>query len=192
MGVFGRVGRVAVAVALACSASLASAKQDVLHEDVPETGSNIAKVAMTWPVSISSTYAELAPDERAMVRADYINLGANDEPPYPLYGMKSVLYDMQTIRLGTTDDGHVTLVVRIDASGKPRGFAVLRAPDLGVATVFGWVLMRQSFKPAMCAGQACEGDYVFRYDFAHRRPTQFVVNWNEQLWATFAPRGPGL
>ncbi|HEY2628198.1 MAG TPA: hypothetical protein VGI57_03690 [Usitatibacter sp.] len=189
MGVFGRV---AIAVALAGMASLAWGKQDVMHEDVPETGSNISRVAMTWPVSINSTYAELAPDERDMVRADYLNLGANDEPPYPLYGMKAVLHDMQSIRIGTTDDGKIALVVRIDATGKPRAFAVLKAPDVGVATVFGWVLMRSSFKPAMCGGQACEGDYVFRYDFSHRRPSNFIVDWNEQLWASFARPGPGL
>jgi hypothetical protein len=183
--IMGVSGRVAVAVALLGAASLAWARPDALYEDVPETGSNIAKVAMTWPVSIASTYAELTPDERSLVRSDYLNLGANDEPPYPLYGVKAVLQDMQTIRIGSTDDGRVSLVVRVDASGKPRAFAILKAPDVGVATVFGWVLMRSSFKPAMCGGQACEGDYIFRYDFAHRRPTQFVVDWNEQLWASF-------
>jgi len=180
----GIMGRVAIAAAIAFTATAAWA--DVLYEDVPETGSNIPRVAMRWPVTISSTYAELSPGERAVVRGDYVSLGANDEPPYPLYGMKPVLLDMQAIRIGATDDGKITLVVRVDPAGKPRGFAILRAPDEGVAKVFGWVLMHSAFKPAMCAGQACEGDYVFRYDFAHRRPSNFVVDWNEQLWASFA------
>lgn len=187
MGVVGRAGMVA---GLVCAATLAWGKQDVLREDVPETGSNISRVAMTWPVTLNSTYSELAPDERALVRSDYVQLGANDEPPYPLYGMLPVLREMQTIRLATTDDGKVSLIVRVDAQGVPHGFAVLRAPDVGVAKAFGFVLMHTRFKPAMCAGQPCESDFAFRYDFSHRRPTNFVVNWNERLWSDLVARQP--
>lgn len=188
MGVVGKVG---IAAGLVCAATLAWGKQDALHDEVPETGSNIARVAMTWPVTIDANYAELAADERDLVRGDYVKLGAGDEPPYPLYGMRPVLTEMQRIRMGTTDDGRVALIVRIDAQGKPHGFAVLKAPDIGVAKAFGFVLVHTTFKPAMCGGQACEGDYVFRYDFAHRKPTNFIaVNWERSLWADLVARQP--
>ena len=185
------VGRAAVAAGLIGAAMLAWGGQDVLHEEVPETGSNIARVAMTWPVTIDSTYADLTPDERERVRADYVKLAADDEPAYPLYGMRPVLREMQAIRIGSSDDGKVALIVRVDASGRPRAFAVLSAPDIGVAKAFGFVLMHTAFKPATCGGRACDSDYVFRYDFAHRQTTNFVVvNWDARLWSDLVAKQP--
>jgi hypothetical protein len=184
---------VGIAAGLVCAATLAWGKQDALRDEVPETGSNISRVAMTWPVTIAATYAELAPDERDLVRSDYVRLGSGDEPAYPLYGMQPVLQEMQRIRMGSTDDGRVSLAVRVDAQGHPRGFAVLKAPDVGIAKAFGFVLMHTTFKPATCAGQPCESDYVFRYDFAHRKPSNFiVVNWDNHLWSDLVAKQPGL
>jgi hypothetical protein len=176
-----------------CVATIAWGKQDALRDEVPETGSNISRAAMTWPVTIDATYAQLAADERDLVRSDYVTLGANDEPAYPLYGMQPVLTEMQRIRMATTEDGRVALIVRVDAQGNPHGFAVLKAPDISVAKAFGFVLMHTKFKPASCAGQACDSDYVFRYDFAHRKPTSFViVNWDARLWSDLVAKQPGL
>jgi hypothetical protein len=191
--IMGVVGRVGIAAGLVCAATLAWGKQDVLYEEVPETGSNITRVAMTWPVTISATYAELSPEEREFVRGDYVKLGNGDEPAYPLYGMTPVLQEMQRIRMGSNDDGRVSLVVRVDAQGHARAFAILKAPDEGIAKAFAFVLMHTPFKPASCGGQACDSDYVFRYDFAHRKPSNFiVVNWDGRLWSDLVAKQPGL
>jgi hypothetical protein len=179
-----------MAAGLLCTASLAMGAEYALKETEPETGSNIYRTAMTWPVPIDKTYAELSKEEKDVVRSGYVTLGPNDEPPYPAYGMTGVLQDMSKIRLSSTDDGMILMAVSVDASGQPRGVAVLRAADVGVAKAFAFVLMHTAYKPAMCAGAPCAGEYAFRYDFSHRKPNNFIVNWDPYLWSDKVAKQP--
>jgi len=180
MGVIGRVG---MAAGLLCAATIAWGMQDVLHEESPETGSSIQRVAITWPVSIDKTYAELSADERDYVRNAYVKLGPGDEPPYPAYGMTGVLHDIAAVRNAYyPDEGVIHLAVRVDASGRPLGVGVLKAPDAVIAKAFAFIMMHTTYKPALCAGQPCAGDYAFIYDFAYRRPANSISTWPAALW----------
>ena len=167
-----------MAVTGACAADLYA-----LRDDQPETGSNIYRTLLTWPVPIDARYEELDAQQKSIVRADYVTLAADDEPPYPAYGMSGVLKEVGNLRRAWVDGGTIHLAIRVDANGRPIGAAVLKAPDEKVARAVTFTLMHTRYKPAKCHGTPCEGDYSFRVDMVQRNPQQFIVDWNPVLWA---------
>jgi len=154
-----------------------------LRDEQPETGSNIYRTLLTWPVPIDARYEELNAQQKAIVRADYVTLSADDEPPYPAYGMTGVLKEIGNLRRAWVDGGTIHVAIRVDANGNPVGSAVLKAPDVKVAKAVIFPLMHTKYKPAKCHGVPCEADYSFRVSMMQRNPQQFIVDWNPVLWA---------
>ena len=154
-----------------------------LRDDQPETGSNIYRTLVTWPVPIDARYEELTAQQKALVRADYVQLAADDEPPYPAYGLTGPLREIGNLRRAWVDGGVIHVAIRVDAEGRPLGAAVLKAPDEKVAKAVTFTLMHTRYKPARCHGAPCEADYSFRYSMMQRNPQQFIVDWNPVLWA---------
>jgi len=187
-----RLAHCVLAAGLLGSLGAIANDQYVLREDVPETGSNIHRAALLWPVPPSAKYDELSADQKRLVRADYVNLAANDEPPYPAYGMVPVLRDVAKMRASHLSEGLIHIAVRVSASGEPQGVAVLASPDEHLARAVAFSLMHTQFKPATCAGRPCDGDYSFRYDFRHSYPSNFVVGWHPVMWAQLKLYQPGL
>ena len=173
----------ALCTSVAAVFAASAADQYALRDDTPETGSNIVRTLVMWPVPVDASYEELTPQQRGVVRADYVTLAADDEPPYPAYGMTPVLREIGNLRRAWVDAGTVHIAVRVDASGRPIGAAVLKAPDEKIARAITFTLMHTRYKPARCHGAPCEADYSFRYDMMQRNPQQFIVDWNPVLWA---------
>jgi hypothetical protein len=169
----------------ACSLGAAAKDQYSLREDVPETGSNIQKEVLSWPVPPDATYEELTPDQKQTVRSEYLNMGANDEPPYPLYGVGVVLRDVQKMRRSNIPvTGKIHFAVGVDSAGNPQGVAVLASPDTQLSKAVAFSLMHAKYKPAKCSGRPCNGEFSFYYDFQHNYPTGMVMtDWPVFMWA---------
>jgi hypothetical protein len=188
-----RLAQWAIAAGLLTSLGALAKDQYAMREDVPETGSNITRTALLWPVPPDARYDELTPAQKSAVRADYVRLSSDDEPAYPAYGMIPVLRDvakMQTSYIPNT--GVIHVAVRVSANGDPEGVAVLSSPDEHLAKAVAFTLMHTKYKPAKCAGRPCESDYSFRYDFRRSHPTNFVVNWAPVMWSDLKLRQPGM
>jgi hypothetical protein len=181
-----------MAVGLLCGASIAMSADYALKEAEPTTGSNIARTLMMWPVPIDKKYSELTKEEKDVVRKAYVKLGPNDEPPYPAEGMTGILRDAAKIHQATPEDGLVLMAVNVDATGHAQGVALLRPADQGVAKAFAFVLLRETYKPALCAGSPCAGEFAFEYDFTHRRATNIDINPDRWLYIGNAARWPGM
>ncbi len=177
MRTMARVGMLSVLWA----ASAGAAELYALREDIPETGSNIAKAVVYWNVPVDKRYEELTAGERERVRDEYVRLGARDEPPYPRDGMKPILSEVARIQARHFGTGLAHLAVRVDASGQPVGVAVLKSPDDTVTRAVAYALMNARYKPAKCDGAPCAGDYSFKYNFENRS-RNFIVDWNPVLW----------
>ena len=178
MNAMARVGMLAVLWAVSAGA----ADPYAVREDVPETGSNIAKAIVYWPIPVNKRYEELSSGERQIVRDEYVRLGARDEPAYPRDGMTPILRQVariQSLNLGT---GPLHLAVRVDAHGEPQGVAVLSSPDTALAHGVAFALMNARYKPAKCDGVPCAGDFSFRYKLASAHTRNFIVDWNPVLW----------
>lgn len=163
------------------AASAGAAELYALREDIPETGSNIAKPAVYWNVPMDRRYDELTAAQQQLVRDAYVRLGARDEPPYPRDGMTPILAQVARIQARNLGTGLAHLAVRVDARGEPIGVAVLKSPDDTVSRAVAHALMGARYKPAMCDGAPCAGDYSFKYTFENRS-RNFIVDWNPVLW----------
>ncbi len=169
-------------LSLLWAASAGAADLYALREEVPETGSNIARPTVYWRVPIGKTYAELNSDEKRLVRDEYVSLAARDEPPYPRDGMTPILSEVARIQLRNFDSSMLHLAVRIDARGEPQGVAVLKSANRAIDQSVAYALMHTHYKPALCDGTPCAADYSFRYKFENPRTRNFIVEWNPVLW----------
>jgi hypothetical protein len=170
----------AAALCVLWAASAGAADRYAVREDVPETGSNILKATVHWPVPVNKTYAELTSDEQRMVRDQYVTLGARDEPPYPRDGMVPILNDVARIQSHNLGTGLLHLAVHVDARGEPQGVLVLASPGKPIDHAAAYALMHMRYKPALCDGTPCAGDFSFRYRL--ETPRNFLVDWHPVFW----------
>jgi hypothetical protein len=150
-----------------------------VREEAPETGSNIIRATVRWPVPVNKTYAQLSSEEQKTVRDEYV-LGARDEPPYPQDGMGPLLNDVARIQTRNLGAGLLHLAVRVDARGEPQGVAVLASPTPAIDHAAAFALMHTRYKPALCDGVPCAGDFSFRYRL--QTPRNFLVDWHPVFW----------
>jgi hypothetical protein len=178
------ISKAGMLAAALCATGALAADPYVLRDEHSETGSNINRSMLAWPVPPEARYADLTPDQQRRVKADYVALGASDEPAYPAYGMAPVLREVLKLTRSTAvPEGLVHLAVRVDASGQPRALAVLSSPETGLTRAIGFLLMRTQFKPARCGGSPCDSDYAFSYRFERQSDRNFLVHdWHPVFW----------
>ena len=170
------------------AASAGAADPYSVREAIPETGTNIARPAVYWPIPVSKSYEELTAAERRWVRDQYVRMGERDEPPYPRDGMAPILGEVALVQLHERGRGLVHLAVRVDARGEPLGVAVLKTPEPVLAKALSVTLMNTRYKPAMCDGTPCAGDFSFQYDLQLSRTHNFLADWHPIFWVIPLPR----
>ncbi len=169
-------------LSLLWAASAFAADPYAVREDIPETGSNIQKSKVLWRVPVEKRYAELSSDEARIVREEYVTMGARDEPPYPRDGMTGILNEVARVQRANRGSGLLHLAVRVDARGEPLGTAVLATPDNAVAHGVALALMKERYKPALCEGAPCAGDYSFKYRLPQAYTHNFIADWHTSMW----------
>lgn len=177
--------RVAVLLSMLWASSALAEDVYAIHREFLDTGSNIPRVAVAWPVPMNRTYAELTADQKAKVRDDYVKMGARDEPAYPRDGLMPILREVARIQNGSEHPGMMHLAVHVDANGQPTGVAVLKSPEEAATTAVSFVLMHTAYKPALCDGAPCASDYSFKYDLQRSHSVHVALNRPQQLWAEY-------
>jgi hypothetical protein len=114
---------------------------------------------------LGQNYEQLSAEQQAIVRADYDNLPAADEPPYPIGGLAEIRKQLAKAQGKMRSDGPVTLLVTVDASGTARSVAVYESPDINATRVTTFAVMNAKYKPGKCGGMACRMDYRFDFCF---------------------------
>jgi hypothetical protein len=138
--------------------------------DRPVTGTMIERpVVMGAHVPLDKSYAELTPEQQLMVKANYGNLGASDEPPYPLNGLKSVSQRIANSDVSATVDGELVVQIDVNSSGDATAATVVQTPNVRVAQIAATALQREKYKPAICRGQACSMPFVYRVQLSSPR-----------------------
>jgi hypothetical protein len=170
----------AAMLSLLWAASAGAVDKYSVREEAPETGSNIIRATVSWPVPVKKTYAQLDSEEQRIVREEYVRLGPRDEPPYPRDGMEPILADVARIQARNLGTGLLHLAVRVDARGEPQGVVVLASPGMPIDHAAAFALMHTRYKPALCDGAPCAGDFSFRYQL--QAPRNFLVGWHPVFW----------
>ncbi len=117
---------------------------------------------------LGKNYEQLSPEQQAIVRADYEQLPAADEPPYPIGGLAGIRQQLTKAQGKMRSDGPVTLLVTVDASGTAKSVAVYESPDINATRVSTFAVMTAKYKPGKCGGVACRMDYRFDFCFDSR------------------------
>jgi hypothetical protein len=137
-----------------------------LRQDQPEPGTNIRRVIVSGSVlPLDKGYGELSPEEQSYVKSQYEQMGSNDEPPFPVNGLRPIYKALATIQRKIGVTGDMTLVVDIDDQGKATSVSALKSPDAEMTKLAASVLMLQKYKPALCSGSPCSMQFPLRVAF---------------------------
>ena len=135
------------------------------HVQAAESCPATERTAAQNQLPLGKNYEQLSAQQQAIIRADYDNLPAGDEPPYPIGGLAQIRKELIKAQATMRSDGPVTLLVTVDATGTPKSVAVYDSPDINATKVSTFVVMNTKYKPGKCGGVACRMDYRFDFCF---------------------------
>jgi hypothetical protein len=136
------------------------AKSYALNSSV--TGSSIAVHNVgNLDVPPEKTYAQLTPAEKQRIKDRYQNMPANDEPPYPLHGLVTIMRATEELQHKLLAQGVLDLAVTVDAHGTATTVEVYKSPDAKMTKAMADVLMLEKYKPAVCNGSPCQMKFPF-------------------------------
>ncbi len=136
----------------------------------PVTGTMIERPSVMGSlVPIDKSYAELSPEQQGMVKANYGNLGASDEPPYPLNGLKSISQRIANADVSASVDGELVMQVDVSSSGDATTVTTVHSPNANIARVAAIALQREKYKPGICHGQPCAMPFVYHVELSSPR-----------------------
>ena len=131
-------------------------------------GSMLPQDIIRAPVPFDARYQDLTAEQKATLAADYENLPAGDEPPFPLYGLRHMLRPVVRFADVGSPVGSLVASVMVDSQGHAGEVTVYKSPDPLLTRLIGGALALETYKPATCHGQPCTMAYVLRLDFPQR------------------------
>lgn len=161
--------RILALLLLAAATSAAAQNQtsrDTVVKDRPATGTRIRQdLAGPTPVPINLPYDRLSPSDKAKVRERYIDLPAEDEPPYPVGGLKDVLVPITKGQQLLLASGELFVVATVGENGLVTELQVLASPSPKMTKGVANVLFNVRFKPGLCGGIPCKMEFPLHLAF---------------------------
>lgn len=158
-------------LAFACiDASAADPQRYQLTEDtklfgfIP--GHTVANAEFVIP--FDKPYEQLTPSQQGRLRSAYVEMGAGDEPPYPIGGLKTLYEPIVQGQQRLLTSGVFRAEVEVDPDGTPIAIAVYQSPSKAVTRFVGNVVMLTKFKPAICSGTPCKMGFPIHITFEIR------------------------
>ena len=155
-----------MAVLLLAALSDGQAQPYSLQAPDAETGTRIRPFA-TYDARYpqNKPYEEFTSDERVLLKAMWEQMPAEDEPPFPRTGMRSILMDIRAAAERRQASGVLSLVAHVAPSGKVTKVDIHASPDDPLTRFAVWRLMTTPFKPAICSGAPCAMQFPLGYEF---------------------------
>jgi hypothetical protein len=140
-----------------------------LKQDEPPVGSNIRRNVVSGSlVPLDKAYAELSPQEQAQVKSQYEHMGPDDEPPFPVNGLRPIYRAIGTAQQQLRVSVNMSLAVDVNSEGEATSVSVLQSTDADMANIAASVLLLQKYKPARCNGSPCAMQFPFRITLEKR------------------------
>ncbi|GGC62637.1 energy transducer TonB [Undibacterium terreum] len=138
-------------------------KLPAIPEDAKDSTSPIRRDIIADAITAyDKPYQELSPEQVRNIRSQYLQLKADQEPPYPLQGTRSIYKSIADAQQQMAVTGELLMDVVIDTEGKAESVKVLQSPSQEMSKFASAVLMLQQYKPAICGGKACEMEFPLR------------------------------
>ena len=114
-------------------------------------------------VPLNRSYAQLTPDEKALIRAWYQDMPAEDEPPFPRNGLYPVMNAVSEGQRRVLTAGDLFLMATVNGRGEVEEVKAFGDADPTLVDFVSRVVMQTPFKPAVCSGQPCRMDFPFNF-----------------------------
>ena len=140
-----------------------------LLTNVPtSTTGTLLKKRLRWTSSIplNKTYEQLSPEQKAEFRSLYQSLPDEDEPPFPVQGMKPLFSAIQKGQEVMQARGQLDFVTTVGPDGKATHVDSLGGvTGVNARTMSEYVasvLMMAKYKPGVCSGNPCTMQFPFK------------------------------
>lgn len=118
-------------------------------------------------IPFDKSYGELTREQQLMVRAEYESMGADDEPPFPLRGLKKLFHRAEEAAGIWSSAGEMDIRVLVGADGKALSARIYSTPDMDMARALAGLMLGEAYKPALCAGTPCAQEFRWRMKFEY-------------------------
>lgn len=129
------------------------------------TVGSLARQAVWGSVPFDKSYAELTPEQQALVKQPYKALEEGDEPPYPIKGLQPIYNWLKQAQDKVKVVGDLRLDVLVGKDGNPVSVTTIGAPSPEIAKFATLVVFKEKYKPAICHGAPCEMIFPFNMKF---------------------------
>lgn len=158
---------VLLAVSFPPSLKAQTPSQYTVKETEPSTGTRIRKdLTGTIGVAFNRSYAELAPEEKARVRGNYVDLPDSDEPPFPKRGLQALVKPITQAQQKLLVNGDFFVVAKVGIKGTVEEVQVYKSPSPAMTKFAAQVLMSTEFKPGLCDQRACVMEFPLAMTFS--------------------------
>lgn len=153
---------------LLCAAVTATLAADGVQH--PFFGQSVDPAALrrsipATPLPANKRYADLTPEERAVLKSDWLPMPESDEPPFPARGLRPLYDGLIKAQARLLVEGALSVVARVGPTGEVEELRLIQSPSPEMTQAVGAMLFDTRFKPAVCGGQACTMEYPFRFVF---------------------------
>jgi hypothetical protein len=121
---------------------------------------------VTDPVPFRKRWEALSKDEQRLLRQNIPMLHEEDEPPYPVDGTAKLFRQIFQGQSHILTTGWLRMNVLVDSTGAPSTVTVFASPDPITTKAATFVVMKEKYKPALCAGIPCPMVFPFSIRFS--------------------------
>ncbi|MDP9108492.1 MAG: energy transducer TonB [Pseudomonadota bacterium] len=116
-------------------------------------------------LSFDLTYAELSAAQQMLFKHYYVAMGEQDEPPYPVDGLKAIYQPITQAQARLGMQGQLDAEVTVADDGVPMDVKFYRSPNAALTKFVANLAMITRFKPGLCNGQPCKMGFPIRVTF---------------------------
>ena len=134
-------------------------------KDDAHTGSIIKRnLATSSSIPLDKAYSEMTPEQQGVLKSQYEKMGPNDEPPFPIHGLKPIIEAIVKANAKFRDIGALYFLVDVTEKGEAKSVSIVDSTSEEMKQFVSQVLFLTKYKPALCATTPCSQQYAFRFN----------------------------
>jgi hypothetical protein len=128
-------------------------------------GSYISTVGATSNIPFNKRFDALTLEQQNLVKAKFVDLGANDTPPFPVSGLRAVYKPVVKANANYGDNSELNITAKISSLGFVEKVTVHGHNNAALVAHIESSLRKTKFQPAQCNGIACDMDFPIEISF---------------------------
>ena len=115
---------------------------------------------------LNKPYRRFTEEEKAALRALYVDMPSTDEPPFPEDGLMHLIRDLGAYAFHLKQPESVSIAVTVNEAGEATSVRLLQYRNIETAKAVAYFLVKERYKPARCGGVPCKMEFPFRMQLA--------------------------